>query len=99
MSTQLIDRLRQVAKIEAISFLVLLFIAMPLKYLAGKPLTVRIVGSIHGMLFIWFCWALARAKFRGGLSMRLAAMTFIASLLPFGPFVIDRRLRAAEKPA
>lgn len=94
MSTALIDRLRQVAKIEGVSFLILLFIAMPLKYLAGKPLPVRVFGSIHGALFIWFCWALYRAKFKGGLPMRLAVMTFIASLLPFGPFVIDRKLKA-----
>lgn len=96
MSTLLIDRLRRTAKIEAVSFLVLLFIAMPLKYLAGKPLAVRVVGSIHGILFILFCWALARARFKAGLPMRLAVMTFIASLLPFGPFVIDHKLQAAE---
>ena len=53
--------LRLVALLEGSSFLVLLFIAMPLKYLADQPLAVRIVGSIHGLLFVIFMAALFRA--------------------------------------
>ncbi len=94
MPSSPIDRLRHVGKIEGISYLVLLFIAMPLKYFADLPLAVKIVGWIHGALFIWFCWVLAVAFFRGGLSFGMATLAFIASLLPFGPFVIDRRLQA-----
>jgi len=95
MSHPSIARLRRVGKIEGISFLVLVFIAMPLKYFAGQPLAVKVVGWIHGVLFVWFCWALAVAFFRGGLSFGLATLALIASLLPFGPFVIDRRLQGA----
>jgi integral membrane protein len=96
MSHPSIDRLRRVGKIEGISFLVLVFIAMPLKYSAGQPLGVKIVGWLHGVLFVWFCWVLAVAFFRGGLSFGLATLAFIASLLPFGPFVIDHKLQRAE---
>ena len=53
-------QLRLVALLEGASFLVLLFVAMPLKYLAGMPLAVRIAGSIHGALFIAFVVALYR---------------------------------------
>ena len=53
--------LRLVALLEGSSFLVLLFIAMPLKYLAGLPLAVRIVGLVHGVLFLVFLAVLYRA--------------------------------------
>lgn len=96
MSSLPIERLRRAGKIEGVSYLVLLFIAMPLKYFADLPLAVKVVGWIHGVLFIWFCWVLAVAFFRGGLSFGLTTLAFIASLLPFGPFVIDRRLQTAE---
>ena len=96
MTLSPIDRLRRVGKIEGISFLILLFVAMPLKHLAGQPLAVTIVGWIHGVLVVWFCWALAVAKFRGGLSFKLALLALVASLLPFGPFVIDHKLQRVE---
>ena len=51
-------QLRLVAFLEGSSFLVLLFIAMPLKYLAGLPLAVRVAGSVHGLLFLVFLAAL-----------------------------------------
>ena len=46
-------RLRAIAYVEGWSYLVLLFVAMPLKYGADMPLAVRIVGSLHGFLFVW----------------------------------------------
>lgn len=88
--------LRRVALIEGISFLVLLGIAMPLKYFAGMPLAVKIVGWIHGILFMVFCLALFRALIVARWPLRRAALLFIAALLPFGPFVIDRRAREWE---
>jgi integral membrane protein len=92
-----IEQLRRVGKIEGVSFLVLLGIAMPLKYFAGLPLAVKLVGWVHGVLFIWFMFTLWRAKSRAGLSLGELLPVFIAALLPFGPFVIDRRLeRQAE---
>lgn len=97
LSSSPIDRLRRVGKIEGISYLILLFIAMPLKYAADMPMAVKIVGWIHGVLFMWFCWVLAVAWLRGGLSFGMSTLAFIASLLPFGPFVMDRRLEKATR--
>lgn len=77
---------------EGISFLVLLCIAMPLKYLAGLPLAVKVVGWAHGVLFVAFIAALWSAHRDGRLPLRLSALVFIASLVPFGPFLIDGRL-------
>jgi integral membrane protein len=88
--------LRIVGLCEAISFLLLLGIAMPLKYIWHMPIAVKIAGSIHGILFITFCIALARAKSYSKWSIGRAAIIFIAALLPFGPFVIDRRIKQWE---
>ncbi|HTO03360.1 MAG TPA: DUF3817 domain-containing protein, partial [Opitutus sp.] len=46
-----LSRLRFIGWWEGVSFLVLLGIAMPLKYLAGEPAAVRVVGMAHGILF------------------------------------------------
>ena len=86
-------QLRLVALLEGSSFLILLFVAMPLKYLAGMPLAVRIVGSIHGALFIAFVVALYRAATARDWARRRSVTAFVASILPFGTFVFDASLR------
>lgn len=86
-------QLRLVALLEGLSFLVLLFVAMPLKYLAGLPLAVRIAGSIHGGLFIWFVVALYRAARARAWPRRRSMTALVASILPFGTFVFDASLR------
>lgn len=88
--------LRRIALTEGVSFLVLLGIAMPLKYVWGEPLAVRVAGWVHGLLFIGFCGALVRAVKIAKWPLPRAALLFVAALLPFGPFVVDRRLRALE---
>src|SRR5688500_4761366 len=88
--------LRAAGWAEAVSFLVLLGIAMPLKYAAGRPGAVKVVGWIHGALFILFCAALLRAHLRGNWPVRPSLLLFVAALLPFGPFVVDGRVRRYE---
>jgi integral membrane protein len=61
-------RLRAVALLEGVSYLLLLFVAMPLKYFWEMPLAVRIVGSLHGMLFIVFLAALGVKQAMAGLN-------------------------------
>jgi len=92
-----VGRLRAIALIEAVSFLVLLGIAMPLKYFAGLPQAVTAVGWIHGLLFITFCIALAQAHQEAQWTLRRTGGVLIAALLPFGPFVIDGRLRKEDQ--
>jgi integral membrane protein len=92
-----IGRLRAVGLAEGASFLLLLGIAMPLKYFAGMPLAVRVVGLIHGVLFIAFCVVLAQAMRAQGWPVRRAARYLAASLLPFGTFVIDRGLAREDQ--
>jgi integral membrane protein len=76
-----------------IPFLILLFIAMPLKYLAGLPLAVRVVGSIHGALFLLFLAVLYRAARARTWPRRRSITALVASILPFGTFVFDASLR------
>ena len=95
MSSALKDpvaRLRLVGKVEAVSYLLLLGVAMPLKYLAGQPLAVRIVGLAHGILFILLGILTLKMMTEHDWPLKKAAMVMVAALLPFGPFIIDRRL-------
>jgi integral membrane protein len=82
--------------VEAVSFLLLLGVAMPLKYFAGFPLAVKIAGWLHGLLFLAFCIVLLQTQQTQNWPLRFTAVIFIAALLPFGPFIIDRRLRAHD---
>ncbi len=89
-----IDRLRLASILDGISYLVLLGIAMPLKYLAGQPLAVRVVGSVHGLLFLALCACLLEVLLRKRLSFAWCALVFLCSLVPFAPFFLDRKLRS-----
>jgi integral membrane protein len=92
-----IGRVRLLGRIEGVSFLLLMGVAMPLKYLAGQPLAVKICGWTHGLLFIVLCMAIFLAWAGGALTFRRSLLTFVAALVPFGPFLIDRSL--AEEDA
>lgn len=91
-----IGRLRLLGMIEGVSFLLLLFVAMPLKYMADMPMAVKYTGWAHGVLFIGFCLALLDVMTNVNWPLRRGALVFIAALLPFGPFVIDKRIRENE---
>ena len=91
-----IGRVRLLGRIEGVSFLLLMGIAMPLKYLAGQPLAVKFCGWAHGLLFIVLCMAIFQAWSGGALSLRRSLLAFLAALVPFGPFIIDARLAEDE---
>lgn len=79
-----LSALRTTGIIEGISFLILLGIAMPLKYMYGQPEMVRYVGSLHGVLTILYILLLINVSTRLQWSFKTAALAFIASLIPFG---------------
>jgi integral membrane protein len=93
MTNTPLNRLRLMGMIEGLSFLALLFIAMPLKYIYGDPSWVKMVGQVHGMLWIGFCFVLWDTKSKLNWTLKQAMVPFIAAVLPFGPFLIDRKLR------
>jgi integral membrane protein len=86
-------RLRTATLIEGVSFLLLLCIAMPLKYLADLPAAVKLVGWLHGLLFIAVCAALVHTTIAARWPLTRAALILVAALLPFGPFVMDRQMK------
>ena len=88
-------RFRIVAFWEGISFLLLLLVAMPLKYGFGIDMAVRIVGMAHGVLFLGYCATLALAARR--LGARLSVLAFVLSFVPGGTFWLERRLRQDER--
>ncbi len=92
MNTAL-SRFRWIALSEGVSFLVLLGIAMPLKYLAEIAIAVKIVGWIHGILFILYLVLGLHAAGVLRWSLRFRFYVLVASLVPFGTFVLDRYLR------
>jgi len=93
MSDSALFRFRLVSFLEGVSYLILLFIAMPIKYLGDNPIPVKIIGMGHGVLFVLFVLFLMESmrKFQWGnvFSMKL----FILSLLPFGTFYMDKKLK------
>lgn len=89
-----IDRLRLASLLDGVSYLVLLGIAMPLKYALGMPLAVRIVGMTHGLLFVALCGCLLVVWLDRRVPLKWCAIVFACALLPFAPFFLDRKLRA-----
>jgi integral membrane protein len=81
---------------EGISYLVLLLVAMPLKYMADMPMAVSIAGTLHGILFIWFvvgiviCW---RKKI---ITFTQALICFVLSLIPYGTFFLHSYFKGKE---
>ncbi|MCX7571891.1 DUF3817 domain-containing protein [Tumebacillus sp. DT12] len=92
-----IGRLRVIGFIEGISFLLLLFIAMPLKYMFDRPEMVQVVGMIHGVLFVLFILAVLHAAVVHRWKMLKVLFALIASSIPFGTFVLDARLRREQQ--
>lgn len=87
---------RKIAFAEGVSFLVLLFIAMPLKYFAYMPMAVTIVGGLHGALFVAFMILAFLVKEEHKKNIGWFARAFLASIIPFGTFYMDREWKKEE---
>ncbi|AZN41281.1 DUF3817 domain-containing protein [Paenibacillus albus] len=83
-----------IGTLEGISFLLLLCIAMPLKYFADIPSPVTVVGMIHGALFSLYILSAISMLFSAGWRIPRLLGAILCAFLPFGPFVFDRRIRA-----
>lgn len=93
----MINLYRKTAVIEGISYLILLFVAMPLKYFFNIPEAVQYFGWIHGILFLAFILFLLMASIQYRWSFGRIALYLVASLLPVVPFLLDKKL-AEEYP-
>lgn len=97
MKDNAVQRLRIIGFVEGVSMLVLLFIAMPLKYIANQPRAVQVVGWAHGILFMLFMAAVLVVYIRHRWPFKMLIYATLAAFLPFGTFVFDRRLRKEEE--
>jgi len=88
--------LRILGNIEGVSYLILLGLAMPLKYIWGYPMAVKIVGMAHGVLFVAYCMYLLPCMKIHRLSFKFGIVLFIATLIPYGTFVTDRKLKTLQ---
>ncbi len=90
-----VSLLRYCTLAEGVSYLTLLFVAMPLKYWFGLPLAVRIVGGVHGILFVAFCMLLFQVHTERRWTLRHSLSLFLGSLIPGSLFWLDRRIKSA----
>ena len=90
-----VGRFRIIAFWEGISYLLLLFVAMPLKYGGGIDMAVRIVGMAHGVLFLGYCVTLAFAAPRLGARRTLLALAL--SFIPGGTFWLEAQFRRDDR--
>ncbi|MBL7685104.1 MAG: DUF3817 domain-containing protein [Deltaproteobacteria bacterium] len=95
-SKKLIDHFLWIGKVEGYSYLFLLGIAMPLKYAFGMPEWVRVVGSLHGILFVVFMLFLSAMFFKMKMPFKNAAVSFLLSLIPFGTFFLKSQVVEIE---
>ncbi|TKC09716.1 DUF3817 domain-containing protein [Pedobacter frigoris] len=84
---------RKIAVAEGLSYVLLVFIAMPLKYWADMPLAVKYTGWAHGLLFMLYIVFLIMAWVEYKWSFKRTALFGVASLLPFAPFWVDKKLK------
>ena len=85
--------LRAVGLLEGLSFVLLLFVAMPLKYVWDQPAAVRWVGMGHGVLFVALVVLVLQVGPSRGWPWSRMAAGVAAAFVPFGPFLFDRTLR------
>lgn len=93
---KLLHRFRMIGIAEGISFLVLLLIAMPLKYVFNIPEAVKIFGWVHGALFVAFIYFAFEVMGSLKKSFLWFMKAFAAAIIPLGTFVFDRQLKREE---
>jgi len=85
-----IKAFKLISTLEAISFLVLLGIAMPLKYIWDAPLMVQTVGMAHGILFLLYIAGAVFISQKLDWSYNKLGVAVLCSVVPFGPFYVER---------
>lgn len=92
-----IGRLRVIAFIEGVSFLIILFVTMPLKYYAAMPQPNKVIGMIHGVLFLYYVISVIQTKIAYSWNWKKTSLALLASIIPFGTFWADVKLFREDK--
>jgi integral membrane protein len=85
---------RIIGLLEGISYLLLLFVAVPLKYAADNEILVKIIGMPHGVLFIAYLVMGYLLGNERSWPLKIYLNLFLASILPFGTFIFDKKYLA-----
>lgn len=88
----MLKHLKIVGFLEGVSYLLLLGVCMPLKYGLDIPEPTKVVGMAHGVLFVYYCLLVIWVAIQNHWPLWNTFWALVASLLPFGPFVADRKL-------
>jgi integral membrane protein len=89
-------RMRLVSMLEGTTLVALLFVAVPLKHIAGHPAATSIVGPIHGMAFLLYIWMLIQTVAGADWSRAEIARAVIVAFIPFGAFANERFLKRKQ---
>ena len=92
-TSRLLTRLRWLSLVDAVTYVLLVGVAMPLKYGADMPQAVTVVGMVHGVVWMLLMWQLMRARFETAWPSSRLWLLGVAALLPIVPFFLDRRVR------
>ncbi|MEA1956492.1 MAG: DUF3817 domain-containing protein [Campylobacterota bacterium] len=92
--SNIVQKFSQINTLEGYSYLALLFVAIPLKYMLGIAIAVKIVGMIHGALFTALLILLVLAWKETKWDFKESVIFFIASLIPFGTFFTKKRIES-----
>lgn len=95
LTTQL-GRLRLLAFCEGVSFILILFVTMPLKYGLDMPAPNQVVGMAHGLLFVLYVLAVIMFKYEADWGWKKTSLALVASIIPFGTFWADKKLFREE---
>ena len=82
---------RVISLLEALSFVILLLVAMPIKYILGNPELVRVVGMAHGILFVLYIIGALLFKKKLNWSNQILVVVILCSIIPLGPLYVDRK--------
>lgn len=86
-----LKQFKAIGLLEALSYILLLFVAMPLKYIWQKPEMVQIVGMAHGVLFMAYVYGAFIMKPKLNWNTKTFLIVLFCSILPFGPFYVDKK--------
>lgn len=87
----MINGFRWLGRFEGFSFLILLLIAMPLKYIWGEPAAVKMVGMAHGVLFLLYLFAANFVAQRLDWDKKVWALSYVAAVIPLGTFWFEKK--------
>lgn len=95
--TNSLYRFRKIALVEGVSFLLILFVSMPLKYYMDIPIVNKYFGWVHGILFIVYILLAVEIVIRRKINIWQFLRVIIASIIPFGTFFNEKMLREQQE--